>query len=86
MVKMSQNIPIKELKDTAKISEMCHSTAEPIFITKNGYGDMVLLSIESYEDIQRRLRLYQDLSVSEAGISQGRGHDARKALEEMRTK
>ncbi len=83
---MPQIIPIKELKDTAKISEMCHSTAEPIFITKNGYGDMVLLSIESYEDIQRRLRLYQDLSVSEAEISQGRGYDARKALEEMRTK
>ena len=42
-------IPIKDLRDTNKISDMCNSTNEPIFITKNGYGDMVIMSMETYE-------------------------------------
>ena len=46
---MPQIIPIKELKNTSEISDMCHKTDEPIYITKNGYGDMVIMSMESYE-------------------------------------
>lgn len=42
-------VPIKELKKTAEISELCHQSNEPIFVTKNGYGDMVIMSIEYYE-------------------------------------
>ena len=56
---MPQIIPIKELKDTAKVSELCHQTSEPIFITKNGYGDMVLMSMESYEEMHRREQVYR---------------------------
>ena len=33
-------IPIRDMRDTTKISEMCHSSEEPIFVTKNGYGDI----------------------------------------------
>lgn len=39
---MPQIIPIKDLKKTSEISELCHRAAEPIYITKNGYGDMVI--------------------------------------------
>ena len=46
---MAEIIPIKELKNTASISERCHQSNEPIFITKNGYGDMVIMSMETYE-------------------------------------
>ena len=46
---MPQIIPIKELKNTSEISDLCHKTDEPIFVTKNGYGDMVIMSIEKYE-------------------------------------
>lgn len=41
--------PIKDSRNTSEISELCHSTAEPIFITKNGYGDLVVMSIDTYE-------------------------------------
>ena len=82
---MPQIIPIKELKDTAKISDMCHSTSEPIFVTKNGYGDMVILSMESYENLQRRIRLYSELAVSETEIAEGKSRDARAALAESRS-
>lgn len=46
---MPKIIPIRELRDTNAMSEMCHSTEEPIFITKNGYGDMVIMSLETFE-------------------------------------
>lgn len=48
---MPKIIPIRELRDTTMMSEMCHSTDEPIFITKNGYGDMVIMSLETFEKI-----------------------------------
>lgn len=52
---MPQIIPIKELKNTSEISEMCHSADEPIYITKNGYGDMVIMSMEVYEQMMRKI-------------------------------
>ena len=48
---MPQIIPIRDLKNTSEISQKCHAADEPIFITKNGYGDMVVMSLEKYESI-----------------------------------
>ena len=48
---MPQIIPMKELRDTNKISDLCHEKREPVFITKNGYGDLVIMSMETYGDI-----------------------------------
>lgn len=48
---MPHIIPIRDLKDTAKISKMCSESTEPIFyITKNGYGEMVIMSMKAYEE------------------------------------
>lgn len=46
-----QKMPIKELRNTNDISDRCHAKREPIFITKNGYGDFVVMSMETYEDL-----------------------------------
>ena len=48
---MPQIIPIRDLKNTNTISQLCHESKEPIFVTKNGYGDMVLMSMETYEGL-----------------------------------
>ena len=48
---MPRILPIRDLKNTTTISQICHEDKEPIFITKNGYGDMVIMSIETYEKI-----------------------------------
>ena len=48
---MPQIIPIRDLKKTAEISDMCHNSEEPIYITKNGYGDMVIMSMETYDEL-----------------------------------
>ena len=42
---------ITELRNTHDISDACQAVTEPIFITKNGYGDLVVMSIETYEHI-----------------------------------
>lgn len=46
---MAQIIPIRDLRKCAEISERAHASGEPIFVTRNGYGDMVIMSMETYE-------------------------------------
>lgn len=83
---MPQIIPIKDLKNTAEISDMCHKTNEPIYITKNGYGDMVIMSMENYENVMNRLAIYRDIATSEKHLVNGQIKDARSALADTRAK
>ena len=83
---MPQIMPIKELKDTSAISDLCHKSDEPIFITKNGYGDMVLMSIELFEATRKKWNLYSDIDLSEQQIKDGKVKDARIALSSVREK
>lgn len=83
---MPHIIPIKDLKNTSEISEMCHRADEPIYITKNGYGDMVIMSMEIYESIMRQLSVYRDIEISEKQIENGQVKDAKTAVAGMRTK
>ena len=83
---MPQIIPIKELKNTSEISDMCQRADGPIYITKNGYGDMVIMSMENYEAVMRQLAIYRDIEISEKQIENGQTKDARSALKEMRAK
>ena len=52
---MPQIIPIRDLKNTSEISDLCHKMEEPIYITKNGYGDMVIMSMETYEETMKQV-------------------------------
>lgn len=83
---MPQIIPIKDLKKTSEISEMCHTTNEPVFITKNGYGDMVIMSMEAYEETMKKLDIYRNIEISEEQVKNGQAKDAKKSLENMRAK
>ncbi|MBO6090214.1 MAG: type II toxin-antitoxin system Phd/YefM family antitoxin [Lachnospiraceae bacterium] len=83
---MPQIIPIKDLKDTSTVSELCHNTNEPIFITKNGYGDMVIMSMEVFEENKKLWSMYRDIEISEEQIKDGKTKDAKKALKSVRGK
>ena len=83
---MPQIMPIKDLKNTSNISEICHNADEPIYITKNGYGDMVLMSIELFEATQKKWNMYSDIELSEKQIKEGKTKDVRKALSAVREK
>ena len=81
---MPQIIPIKELKDTNGISEMCKKSDDPIFVTKNGYGDMVIMSMEMYEKIMLRHEVYAKLDEAEEQVRQGKTLDADEDLKKMK--
>jgi prevent-host-death family protein len=69
---MSVIKPISDLRNKARdLSRICHESGEPIFITKNGQGDLVLMSLASYERLQARLELYQLLDDAEADVRAG---------------
>jgi len=57
-------MPIKELRNTTEISNLAHREQEPIFITKNGYSDLVVMSSELYDAMVRETRL--DLAIYES--------------------
>ena len=81
---MPQIIPIRDLKNTSEISAMCHMNNEPIFITKNGYGDMVVMSIETYEKSMFINDVERKLATAEEAISKGEIRDAKEALADLR--
>lgn len=84
---MPQIRPITDLRNTNEISDLCHAKQEPIFITKNGYGDLVVMSIETYEAMVETAETDAAISQAEAEFQQdGRLHDAREALASLRRK
>ena len=52
-------MPIRDLRNTSEISELAHKMQEPIFITKNGYSDLVVMSAELYEKFAQTNRIDQ---------------------------
>lgn len=79
-------IPIRDMRDTTKISEMCHSTEEPIFVTKNGYGDMVVMSMETYEKQLARVDMYTKIAEGKAQADRGELLDGKEELAKLRNK
>lgn len=58
--------PISDLRNNfAEISKTVHNTKQPVFLTKNGYGDMVVMSIEAYENLQFESEVYFKLQEAE---------------------
>lgn len=79
--------PISDLRNTNEISELCHSTNEPVFITKNGYGDLAIMSMETYEELVGELAVDQAIEEAEEEYERtGEMRDAREVLDELRRK
>lgn len=58
--------PVSDLRNNfAEISQIVHTTKEPVFLTKNGFGDMVVLSMEAYEDLHFESEVYSKLKEAE---------------------
>ncbi len=67
-----------------EISTLCHSFREPVFITKNGMGDLAVMSMETYEDLIGRFELYGLLQEGFNDIAAGRTQPAAEAIAEIR--
>lgn len=57
--------PIADLKNYNEFSELCHAQNEPIFLTKNGYGDLVVMSLEMYEEMEAKIKAIEAGEVEE---------------------
>ena len=84
---MPQIRPITDLRNTTEISELCHAKHEPLFITKNGYGDLVVMSIETYEEMLETAQIDATINEAEKEFAAG-GEllDARDARSSLRRK
>ena len=64
--------PISDLRNNAaEISDFCRQTREPVYITRNGSGDMVVLNLEEYERQVALIDLYTKLATAEREIAAG---------------
>lgn len=78
--------PVSDLRNNfADISKTVHETAQPVFLTKNGYGDMVVLSMEAYENMQFESEVFFKLREAEreAEITDKR-YSSKEVLKSMR--
>jgi prevent-host-death family protein len=78
--------PISDLRNKAnEISELAHKLNEPIFITKNGEGDMVVMSMAQYGQLQLKLELISKLAVAQAQKASGdKGRTLNQVMKDLR--
>ncbi|MHB1126872.1 MAG: type II toxin-antitoxin system prevent-host-death family antitoxin [Bacillota bacterium] len=67
-----------------EISTFCHESREPIFITKNGQGDLAVMSIETYEMLNGKLELYRLLDEGRAAVKEGRKRPLADVMRDIR--
>jgi len=84
---MNQIIPIRDLRKTSEISEMCNQTSNPIFVTKNGYGDLVIMSLKAYNEKMAMLGVLENVQEAEDELERGAELlDGRQALLSLKKK
>jgi PHD/YefM family antitoxin component YafN of YafNO toxin-antitoxin module len=81
-----QIMPITKLRDTTEISQLCHQNQEPIFLTKNGYGDMVVMAMETYRRTMAKEEIVRKLAEAEADVEAGRVCDAQEVFDFLKRK
>jgi len=69
-----------------EISELCHEYSEPVFITKNGTGDLAVMSIETYEFLAGKLELYTLINKGLNQVKEGRVKPMKKTIKSIREK
>lgn len=81
-----QIIPMRDLKNTVEIEKRCAEENGPVFVTKNGYGRLVVMDIEYYE---RTMQAMEEARMINKGIEdyeQGRVMDGKSSLKKLREK
>lgn len=66
------------------ISTFCHESREPVFITKNGQGDLAVMSIETYEALIGKLELYRVLDESRVAVNAGRKRSLQDVMKDIK--
>ena len=66
-----------------EISEFCHTHGEPVYITKNGYGDLVVMTNETFERLSSKQELYRLIDEGLEDVKNGNGRPAAEVFAEL---
>lgn len=67
-----------------EISTFCHESREPVYITKNGQGDLAVMSIETYEMLAGKLELYRLLDEGRTAVAGGKKRPLEDVIRDIR--
>ena len=81
-----QIVPMRDLKDTVKIENLWSKENGPVFVTKNGYGRLVVMDIEYFQNTMNKLYEATALSKGISDLNEGKLTDGKAVMEEMRLK
>ena len=79
-------IPMRDLKNTVEVERQCKEEQGPIFVTKNGYGRLVVMDIEYYENAIQKMEEARLLIEALEDTEEGRVLDGKEALLKLREK
>ena len=81
-----QIVPMRDLKDTVKIENICAETKAPVFVTKNGYGKLVVMDIECFERLMNEAYEAKAINQGLKDLEEGKVVDGNIVLEEIKNK
>ena len=81
-----QIVPMRDLKNTVEIERKCASSGEPVFVTKNGYGRLVVMDIDYYERTMQRIDEAKLVNKGIADYEQGRVVPGSSSIQGLRKK
>ena len=81
-----QIVPMRDLKNTVEIERRCVESNEPVFVTKNGYGRLVVMDIDYYERTMRKIDEAKLVNQGIADYEAGRVTNGRETLKKLREK
>ncbi len=81
-----QIIPMRDLKNTVEIERRCRESHEPVFVTKNGYGRLVVMDIDYYDETMRKVEEARLINAAIKSYEEGQVYDGKTVLQEIREK
>ena len=81
-----QIVPMRDLKNTVEIERRCDESNEPVFVTKNGYGRLVVMNMECYENIMQNMVEASKINRGIDDYENGRVVDGKSSMKKMREK
>ena len=75
-------VPMRDLKDTVKIERLCREENGPVFVTKNGYGRLVVMDVDCFERIMGQAFEARDVNEGLSDVNSGKVRDGQTVREE----
>ena len=81
-----QIVPMRDLKDTVKIERLCSESKAPVFVTKNGYGKLVIMDMDTFERLFAEAARAKAINEGLDELSAGKIKDGPETIEGLRKK